>query len=275
MKTHMILKGLTIGWLSLGLSLPVLGVEPSPGSEKDTSQQKTAPVVATKGEKERERPLVRVSDEKTVAPQKEERLYRPPSRGAPGGRVGGGTRVPSEDLPLLYALAPADHVGLSTAEQPVFVWYMSKATSHPLEFTVSDEAGVAPLIERRLAAPARQGINIIQSDQYGLALEPGKTYQWYVSLISDPDRRSKDVIAGGRVKMSAAPSSLKDEVKNANPVEATTLWAQAGFWYDAMGVISTNIQANPTDQAMRAVRASLLYQVDLETVAQVDRQQGL
>ena len=274
MKTHMILKGLILGWLTLGLSLPVSGTQQQAGPEKSPGQKEAAPVVRTKNtNKDGERPMIRVSEEKTTAP-KEEPLYRPPSRGAPGGRVGGGTRVPSEGLPLLYALVP-DHVGLTAAEQPVFVWYMSKATSHPLEFTVIDEVGVAPLIERPLSAPAQQGINIIQSDQYGLELEPGKTYQWYVSLISDPDRRSKDVIAGGRVEVSAAPSSLKNEVMHANPVDATTLLAQAGFWYDAMGVISTNIQANPSNQEMRAIRASLLNQVDLKTVAQVDRQQGL
>lgn len=273
MNTKTIFKWLTIGWMSLGLSVPVGGTEKNVGDDSGNNKKALAPV-ATTGEKPVDHQLILVADEKPVAPTGEEGLYRPPSRGAPGGRVGGGTRGPSEDLPLLYALVP-DHVGLTTEEQPLLVWYLSKATTHPLEFTVIDEVGVAPIIEQPLSSPADPGINIIQSAQYGLELDKGKIYQWFVSLISDPERRSKDIIAGGRIEVSGVPSSLDDQVKNANPVDATTLLAQAGFWYDAMGIISTNIQANPSDPAMREIRASLLNQVDLNMVAQVDRQQGL
>ena len=221
-----------------------------------------------------DRPIVQVSEDKQVASSRQEPLYRPPQRGAPGGRVGGGTRGPSMAFPLLWALVP-DHVGLSTDAQPQLVWYLSKATAYPLEFTVIDETGVTPILEQRLSSPADPGIHIIRLADYDLKLEKGKTYQWFVSLISDPEHRSRDIIVGGMIRVGDVPATLGEHVRNATPVEATRLLAQAGFWYDAMGVISTSIQRNPSDAEMHALRASLLEEVDLPTPAQVDRQYGL
>ena len=203
-----------------------------------------------------------------------EPLYHPPRRGAPGGRVGGGTRGPSPGLPLLYALVP-DHMAVTAEEQPPLVWYLSKATSLPLEFTVVEGMEVEPILEVALSSPTEAGIHILSLAQYDLRLETGKTYQWFVSLIPDPTRRSKDIIAGGMLEVERLPDGLSDDVKQVTPLDATKLLAKAGFWYDAMGVISSGIQANPTDQALREVRAALLEQVDLNTVAQVDRQRGL
>jgi len=116
---------------------------------------------------------------------------------------------------------------------------------------------------------------MILLDGYDLKFEQGKTYQWFVSLIPDPARRSKDIIAGGMLEMERLPESIAEAVKQATPQDATKLLAKAGFWYDAMGVISQGIQANPTERALHDVRAALLEQVDLNTVAQVDRQIGL
>lgn len=221
-----------------------------------------------------DRQVVQTSDDKQAASSRKEALYQPPQRGAPGGRVGGGTRGPMTDLPLLLALAP-DHIGLTSEVQPRLVWYLSKPTVYPLEFTLIDESGVTPIIEKRLSSPTESGIHIIQLADYDLKLEKGKTYQWFVSLVSDPEHRSADIIGGGMIEVGDVPASLTEELRNANPVEATRLWGQAGFWYDAIGVISTNIQSDPSDAEMHNVRASLLEEVDLDTPAQVDRQHGL
>ncbi len=174
----------------------------------------------------------------------------------------------------MWALVP-DHVGLSAEVQPRLVWYLSKTTTYPLELTIIDETGVTPIIEKRLSSPTEPGIHIIRLAEYDLKLEKGKTYQWSVSLISDPEHRSRDLIVGGMIQVDDVPVSLGENVRNANPVEATRLWGNAGFWYDAIGVISTNIQSNPSDAEMHNVRASLLEEVDLHMPAQVDRQHGL
>jgi len=54
--------------------------------------------------------------------------YRPPLRGAPGGRVGGGTRGIGDEFITLLVLAP-NHVGLTVQGQPTLYWYLSKPTN--------------------------------------------------------------------------------------------------------------------------------------------------
>ena len=44
-------------------------------------------------------------------------IYKPPLRGAPGGRVGGGTRGSGREVFVLTVLAP-DHSALTVSEQP-------------------------------------------------------------------------------------------------------------------------------------------------------------
>src|SRR5262249_44535388 len=65
-------------------------------------------------------------------------VYKPPLRGAPGGRVGGGTRGASgRDIFVLSVLAP-DHTGLTIQEQPSLFWFISNDTSLPVELTIVD-----------------------------------------------------------------------------------------------------------------------------------------
>src|SRR5690348_12331481 len=90
-------------------------------------------------------------EQKKAEPQGEDNLrivkpveipvYKPPVRGAPGGRVGGGSRGDSQTFQL-SVLAPS-HTGQTIHEQPVLFWYVSKALTSPIEFTLV-ESGVIP-----------------------------------------------------------------------------------------------------------------------------------
>lgn len=269
----------TFGWLAvaamvLGLSGQGITAEDSTGTKAAQTPEYPVPVVQPES-LAADRPVIRVSEEKQAVSAPKQPLYQPPRRGAPGGRVGGGTRGPESELPLMYALVP-DHAGMSSEVQPRFVWYLSKSSPHPLEFTLIDAAGgVTPIIEERLSAAAEPGIHIIELSQFGRKLERGKSYLWFVSLVADPERRSKDVLAGGLIEVGELPSSVAADVAKAEPLEAGRLLAQAGFWYDAMGILSDGIRSNPSDQALHELRAALLDEVDLNEVAAVDRQQGL
>src|SRR4029453_11147001 len=61
--------------------------------------------------------------------------YKPPQRGAPTRRVGGGPRRPGDQLPTIAVLAP-DHPGLTIHEQPSLYWFLSEATTYPVEVTL-------------------------------------------------------------------------------------------------------------------------------------------
>src|SRR5206468_516125 len=111
-------------------------------------------------------------------------VYVPPPRGSVGARTGGGTRGRAE-APRIAVLAP-DHVGLTTRARPALTWYLSAETSAPAELTLIADDAVEPLFVKRLPSPLRAGIHVVDLAQYGVQLDEGITYNWYVALVLDP-----------------------------------------------------------------------------------------
>src|SRR6266702_2821118 len=93
-------------------------------------------------------------------------VYTPPKRGAPGGRVGGGTRGIQREV-FVLVLAP-DHSGFTTSEQPSLYWFISNSTSLPVELTVMDPQGVQPILETKVPAPVTAGVHRIRLSDYNV-----------------------------------------------------------------------------------------------------------
>jgi Domain of Unknown Function (DUF928) len=196
-------------------------------------------------------------------------LYQPPrGLGAPsaGRRVGGGTRGTNKSVPILSVLAPG-HTGLTVREQPDLYWFASDVVTSPVELTLTLEKGDSPLLEKRLSVPTKAGIQRVRLSDYGVKLIPGERYNWSISLVLDPKRRSKDIIAVGAIErveradinLAAAPTT-----------DAFYRFAADGLWYDAVMVISELIETKPADMALRKQRVELLDQVDLPEVGNFD-----
>jgi hypothetical protein len=193
--------------------------------------------------------------------------YKPPLRGAPGGRVGGGTRGSGREVFVLTVLAP-DHSALTVSEQPSLYWFISSATSLPIEVTVMDLRTSQPVLEARLAAPITPGVHRIRLADHDVRLEPGVPYRWFVTIVPDSDRRSKDILAGGAIERVEPPEGLAAKLAQARKEETASLYAEAGVWYEALTAISDLIESAPNDAVLRKQRATLLAQVGLPTVGE-------
>ena len=112
-------------------------------------------------------------------------VYRPPLRGAPGGRVGGGSR--GAGTVSVTALVPEGRA-LTSLAQPSLSWYLSSTTPAPVEVTISDDRAVKPVLEVRLPQPVQSGVQRIRLSDYGVKLEPGVQYKWFVTVVVDPAR---------------------------------------------------------------------------------------
>jgi len=196
-------------------------------------------------------------------------VYKPPLRGLPAGRVGGGTRGATErEAFALLVLAP-DHVGLTTREQPTLYWYISKPTSYQVELTIVEKHEVRPLVEKVLNGTERGGIQVIRLSEFGVRLKPDLPYRWSVALVTDAAHRSKDILAGGIIRRVDPPAGLAEKLAGAGG-GAAGVYAEEGIWYDALAALSERIDASPGDAALRRERALLLKQVGLTEAAEAE-----
>ena len=199
--------------------------------------------------------------------------YIPPRRGAPEAvsRIGGGTRGwGGVQLPMVAVLAP-QHTGLTIKTQPSLYWYMSDPTPIVVEVTLIDESAVKAAIELPIDATNHAGVYRLDLAQFGVTLTPGVEYEWSVALILDPEERSRDVIAQGFIETVQPPAAFAARLATASKSELQYLYADGGFWYDAMEAISDLIETDPANQVFRAQRSALLEQVHLPEAAAYDR----
>lgn len=267
------MKNSTIAfWILLAgliLLIPLSGVALEEPAEKAPPQKMVKDKQGIENDMEKQvRPGAK-SNKKQTATKTRMPEYKPPRRGAPAGRLAGGTRGTGDRLPFVCVLSP-EHIGLTTREQPSLYWFISQPTSYPIEFTIIPSWGIRPLLETPLKPPVQPGVQSIRLVEYDVRLEPGVKYKWFVALVPNGDRRSKDIITGGEIELIKLSEALRARLKQANKAEAVHIYAEAGIWYEALTFISELIEDAPDNSLFRKQRASLLRQVGLPQVSQYD-----
>jgi len=194
------------------------------------------------------------------AQQGDEPEYNPPARGAPSGRVGGGTRG-LRVLPLA-ALAP-DHTGLTLSAQPALYYFLPASSGVRVALRLADNPNAQPLLEKDFAPPAKTGIQRLDLKALGVTLLPGIEYRWTVS-----DARTSST---GMIRRIEAPQDLARKL-NGVPAGRNryTLLAREGVWYDALDEVSR--AADSANATAGRHRAALLEQIGLKDIAQHERQ---
>jgi hypothetical protein len=192
--------------------------------------------------------------------------FRPPTAGAPSVRVTGGSRGSGDTAITLDVLAP-DDIGVTTREQPSLFWFQSKPADAKFELTLLQENKVNPLVQVTVERSTKAGIQRMKLSDHGVKLAPGVEYQWVVALVSDPDNRSSDLVASGVIKRVEPTADLKEKIATATPASLPNVYAEAGIWYDALSVLTDQIEANPENKTLRETRADLLLQVGLKAAA--------
>jgi len=231
-------------------------------SEPDPATEETASESATPAQE------VQSVDAAPPARPPLQLLYVAPDRGKPVKPTGGATRGSDKKIPLMFALTP-DHVGQTVSAQPSLFWYLDRTPdpSMRIEFTLFDQASDEPEVEAVLAAPERAGIQRIRLADYAVELEPGAEYEWSVTLIVDPEKRSKDVVVTGWIDRIEQSGPLTARLERESDRRAAAIYAEEGIWYDSFAALSDQIDGHPDDANLRAQRANVLRQVGLDQVA--------
>ena len=125
-----------------------------------------------------------------------------------------------------------------------------------------------PVLETRIPAPIGRGVHRVRLADYGVRLAPKVAYQWYVAVVPDANRRSRDILASGTIEFLQPDPSLAPRLAAAHGQELVARYAQAGIWYDALETVSDLIERTPGDTSARRYRAALLTQVGLREVSE-------
>jgi hypothetical protein len=119
------------------------------------------------------------------------------------------------------------------------------------------------MLDVRLSHQAPAGIHAVRLADYGITLNAGELYTWSVALVSDPNRRSKDVMVFGSIVRVQIPADLP-AVFDAAAVQS---YASAGFWYDALHAAALSNAARLLDQGPSTQQGALLRQVGFIEIA--------
>lgn len=160
-------------------------------------------------------------------------------------------------------LGAPNHTGLTTSPQPVLYWFISSPSSLPVELTLVDPQKTDPLVELHIKPPISPGVHRVRLADHGVRLEPGIAYQWYVAVVPDTGRRSKDILAGGAIERVAPPDDLAAKLAQASKADQPSVYAGASLWYDALAALGELIDEAPGNWALREQRSALLQQVGL------------
>ena len=199
--------------------------------------------------------------------------YRPPMRGAPAARIGGGTRGIGDKTLELVVLAP-DHTGLTTKEQPTLYWYASEPVQAQLEVTLINDESIDPQLEQALTTQAKAGIHSFDLSSTTARLKPGMEYRWFVSAIADKAQRSNDIVASGTIQRIEPDKDLSNRIAAADKGSVANIYAEAGIWSDTIDAISRLINDSPDNSTLMEQRAALLEQVGLQAAADYSRVQN-
>lgn len=191
--------------------------------------------------------------------------------GAPGNRESGSARsVPCVTTDRgLVALIPEDNVGLTTTAYPTIFAYLPPSTARVAEFTLFDEETNEEIYRTTLDLPAQPGIFSVSvpADGSVAALEVGRKYYWYFTVICNPDKREEDMLVQGNIERVVLSPEVQARIAAADLAGQPAIYAEAGIWQDTIETLHTLWQANPDDAVIRQEWASLLESVGLEAIA--------
>ncbi len=171
-------------------------------------------------------------------------VFTPPVIGAPGDRIGAGTRGGINLVKRIELLVPKGG-GLTVSASPTVHWWLSQDFSGTVRFKIEPIDGKLPAKEVAHQVDAKSGIQSLDLAEFGLELKEGTIYIWKIVL-----QKSEDVAWASGLSFIERVSPKSDGGDDDQVARARAL-AEAGIWYDALTVLAR-------DQRYEKQRSSLL-----------------
>jgi len=203
--------------------------------------------------------------------------FKPPRRGAPGRREGGGTRDPLSCIQgsgRLTAIMPQTNFGLTTAAYPRFFWFIPKTRAKVAEFklvTVDEKTAEDTLVyQTTFSITGTTGVASLTLPN-NATLPPlaiGKDYRWSVAMVCDLNNRNRDIRVDGWIQRTTVEPVLTTQLTKANEVDRVRLYANNGIWFDTIASLAELRCAHPKDVALTTSWVELMKSVKLGAIAE-------
>ena len=194
----------------------------------------------------------------------------PPDLGAPKGRTrGGASRGTCTQSQAMHAVLPSQSnrtYDLTTSDHPTLWFYLPERPSPEtrLEFVLQDAADNYIYKTTFIQPNASAGLISVTVPEQSAPLVANASYNWTLSIQCNPNRPSQiSFVRGGIQKVAIAPHQApmpSTAMKAADPTVAARLYAQQGYWSDAITILAQTLQAQPLDPSATQLWQELLAQ---------------
>ncbi len=236
--------------LAMSTSLPGTAISPSP------RQQEPA-----------------LSGGEVVAQRRSRLRFKVPNIRPTGNLEGGAARGNcSTEKIEIKALLPNTNIGLTTAQKPTFFFQISKTSAQEAKFSLLNPNTKESVLiyEKNFPLTGTGGVMSFTLPADAPALEVGKEYHWEVALVCNPDdgdQGGKTRVQGAITRVQPSPT-FASQLQAASPRDRVALYAQEGYWHDALKALADLRSANPNDPSLVSDWTDLLSSNDLNTSAQ-------
>lgn len=184
-------------------------------------------------------------------------IYNPPPNGGPGRSSQGGSRDGCAEG-ILTALSPdVTHWGETIDERPTF-WLHIPFQSGVVELVLRDETAQEVVYSDRFQVASTPGVASFPMSDTSPALEIDKIYGWELVFLCDPDNSSDNLQVSGVIVRRSPSTDLSSQLAQASPEDRVAIFAENGFWYNALTELAELRRINPQDTELNDSWSSLL-----------------
>ncbi|WP_176453152.1 DUF928 domain-containing protein [Pseudanabaena sp. SR411] len=181
-----------------------------------------------------------------------------------------------QQLPLLILITPED--GARTAiSQPTLYWHLHDQNTQASSSEIDNLENNSSKVNAKntfvgkfslTTSEEDKSITIFQTDlkmSSGLSsfkipiaasLQPSKTYRWQITV---KDKRAKEITASGWIVYTPPDEKLQKSLKLALTIrDRAKIYAEAGYWFEAIDGYTRWLNFKPTDLKARTSRNEIL-----------------
>ena len=166
-----------------------------------------------------------------------------------------------------------EHVGLTSKEQTILLWYISDSWPDKIEFSLNEFGTLnpEPILELQIDNIEKEGIYAINLKDYNIKLKLELEYEFFFAIVLDETERTADILTSGTIKFIKPSKRLIDRLQKIESEKHYYIYADEGYWYDALESLSKLIIDHPDNPLFKKQRSYLIEQINLPLAAAYDK----